>query len=103
MFLGWRPGRAKIGGNQKKVVRLWIDIHGLGAKLGVDGFDFSELVRGIFMKNVKLTRARGDKQQSCFRLEDVGVYPGADGQRLEDLATVRIHHDQEFRITAARK
>ncbi len=93
MLLGWRTRRTKIGGSQKKVVRLWINIHGFGAKLGFNGFDFRHLVRGIFMKNVKLARAGGDEQQPCFRLEDIGIRPGADGQRLEDPATVRIHQD----------
>src|SRR5258706_9019259 len=103
MLLAWRTRPAKIRSRQKKIVRLWVDIHGFGAKLGCDGFDFAELVRGIFMKNVKLARAGGDKQQPCFRLEDIGVNPGADGQRLENLATVRIHQGQKLRTSAARK
>src|SRR6202171_1769353 len=103
MLFGWRPNRTKIRGDQKEVMRLWIDIHGLGAILSIDGFDFRELIRRVFMKNVKLARAGGDKQKPAVRVEDICVHPGTDGQRLEDLATVRVNQVQEHWVAAARK
>ena len=103
ILLRWSRRRTKIRGGQKKIVRLWIETHCFGAKLGIDRFDFRELVRGILMKNVELAHAGGDKQQPCFRIEDVGVHTGADGQRLDDLAIVRIHHNEKLRLAAAGK
>jgi hypothetical protein len=44
ILLRWSRSRTKIRGGQKKLVRLWIDIHRFGAKLGLDRFDFRELV-----------------------------------------------------------
>src|ERR1700676_4651590 len=41
----WRS-RTKIRGTQKKVMRLRIDIHRTGAKLGIQCFTFRELVGG---------------------------------------------------------
>jgi len=55
------------------------------------------------MKNVELATAGGDKQQPCFRIEDVGVHTRADGQRLDDLAVVRLHHDEKLPLAAAGK
>ena len=54
ILLRWSRSRTKIRGGQKKVVRLWIDIHRFGAKLDFDRFNFRELLRGILMKNVEL-------------------------------------------------
>src|SRR5882762_7312600 len=45
ILLRWSRSRTKIRGGQKKVVRLWIETHCFGAKLGIDRFDFRELVR----------------------------------------------------------
>src|ERR1700730_3206480 len=103
ILLRWSGSRTKIRGGQKKAVRLWIETHRFGAKLGFDRFRFRELVGGILMKNVELAHPGGDKQQSCFSIKDVGVHTGADGQRLDDLAIVRIHHHKKLRVAGAGK
>jgi len=73
ILLRWGRSRTKIRGGQKKIVRLWIETHCFGAKLGCDRFDCSVSLSGeSSMKNVELAHAGGDKQQPCFRIEDVG-------------------------------
>src|ERR1700692_2195076 len=63
IFFRWSGrSRTKIRGGQKKVVRLWIDANGAGAKFGFERLDFRELVRGILVKNVDLAIAGGDEQ-----------------------------------------
>src|SRR3979490_5353 len=81
ILLRWsRRSRTKIRGAQKKVVRLWIETHRFGAKLGCDRFDFRELVRGILMKNMNLAIAGRDVQQPCFGFENISVHTSTDGQ-----------------------
>ena len=44
-------------------MRLRIDIHRLGAKLGIQRFNFRELVGRILVEDMELALARCDKQQ----------------------------------------
>ena len=82
--------RTKIRSGQKKIVGLWIEPNGAGAKFGFKRLYLGELVRRILVKNVDLAVARGDKQQCGRRLVDTTVHTSADGQRLDDLAVIRI-------------
>ena len=72
----------KICGVQKEVVCLRIESHGFGTDLGLDGLDFTEFVRGIFVEYMDHTLARRGEDQPCFRLIGGSIHTRRNRERL---------------------
>src|SRR5262245_15540855 len=89
--------RTKIRCVYIEVVCLWIVPHRLGSELGLHSFDDADFVRRVFMKDMDRTLARGGRILACFGVIEIGVHTIPDRKWLsDDLACVRIHHDENF-------
>jgi len=58
LLFGWSGGGIEIRCREKNIVGLWINLQGLSSVLGLNGFNFAELVWRIFMVNVQHPFAR---------------------------------------------
>ena len=69
---------AKVGRVNEDAVRLVIKRRVARAEFSFYGFDDAESVRRVFVKNVQCPFTRCGKEQTRFRLINIGIDAGAD-------------------------
>src|SRR5260370_19967972 len=88
--------RSEVSGVNEKLMRLRIEGHVAGAKFRFDGFHHAELVGSVLMEHMQNSFADGDQQRASFKVENIRVNPGADGEGLDDFSLFHIHDHLHF-------